>query len=149
MGTLKERYILSIDKYPALAVCLTEQCGKLVEIIVPCQICDHCGLLYRQLRSMFHTLSSDRCNYQLNLAVIRMSSQLGQEQCFFSAGGLLLMNNVTLGKVRLSLGIYIYILKYHLLSLVYIRHSQLLRYMHTISLDILGEIGSCKGTHDE
>lgn len=84
----------------SLADCITEQFCKFVEIIVPCLICNRCELLQRQLRSSFHTLSSDRRNTELNLSLLRISLQLGQESCFFSAGGLFIINNVTLGKVR-------------------------------------------------
>lgn len=98
--TYVENQKISIAKYIFLTVCLTELCGKLVEIIVPCLICTYSEQLQRQLRALFHTLSSDRYNSQLNLALLRISSQLGQEKCFFSAGGLFVINNVTLGKVR-------------------------------------------------
>lgn len=84
----------------SLSDCIIEQFCKLVEIIVPCLICNQCELLQRQLRSLFHTLSLDRRNMELNLSLLRISLQLGQESCFFSAGGLFIINNVTLGKVR-------------------------------------------------
>lgn len=96
--TVNQRIFISMSCF--LTVCLTELCGKLVEIIVPCLICTYSEQLQRQLRALFHTLSSDRYNSQLNLALLRISSQLGQEKCFFSAGGLFDINNVTLGKVR-------------------------------------------------
>lgn len=97
MGT--PQTIDSFAKCSSLADCVADQLCQLVEIIVPCLICTHCELIYRQLKALFHTLSSDRQNTQLNLALIRISSRLRQEKCFFSAGGMFCINNVTLGKV--------------------------------------------------
>ncbi|KAH8417628.1 hypothetical protein KR222_002997, partial [Zaprionus bogoriensis] len=90
-----------------LTDCLTEELCKFIEIIVPSLICSHCERLYRQLRSIFHSLSSDRRNQQLNEALLSISAQLGQEHFVFSAGGLLKLNNVTLGKFIFGMVSYI------------------------------------------
>lgn len=72
-------------------------------IFVASLICTRCALLQRQLRSIFHGLATDRQNAQLNAALYRISGQLGQERFEFSAGGLMVINNETLGKVRESI----------------------------------------------
>lgn len=58
--------------------------------------------MQRQLRSTLHGVATDRHNAQLNTALYRISAQLGQESFRFSAGGLMVINNESLGKVSVS-----------------------------------------------
>ncbi|KAH8417882.1 hypothetical protein KR222_007570, partial [Zaprionus bogoriensis] len=76
----------------------TEELAKLLEICIPCWICTRCDFLQRQLRSIFHGVSGNRRSEHLNAALLGISTQLGQERCRFSIGGLLIINNEMLGK---------------------------------------------------
>lgn len=88
----------------SLSDCIAEELCKFLEVLVPCLIWNRCELLHRQFRSIFHRLNTDRRDVQLNSNLLRTSAQLGQESCQFSAGGFLIINNETLGKVRESEG---------------------------------------------
>lgn len=129
-----------IAKCISLADCVADQLCQLVEIIVQCLICTRCERIYRPLKALFHTLSSDRQNTQLNLAVMSISSRLQQERCLFSAGGMFCINNVTLGKVSDFDNANLLHILYLYSVVVYFRRGQLLRHMHTISHDFFGEI---------
>lgn len=60
-----EGHRFHIAKCISLADCVADQLCQLIEIIVPCLICTNCERIYRQLKALFHTLSSDRQNTQL------------------------------------------------------------------------------------
>ncbi|EDW68276.1 uncharacterized protein Dvir_GJ22630 [Drosophila virilis] len=89
--------------------CATEEICKLMGLFVASFICTRCALLQRQLRSIFHGLTTDRQNAQLNADLYRISGQLGQERFEFSAGGLMVINNETLGKFIFGMVSYIII----------------------------------------
>ncbi|XP_017844666.2 putative gustatory receptor 98a [Drosophila busckii] len=89
--------------------CITEDLCKLCGIILSCLICTRCALLQQQLRAMFHGLLTDRHSRQLNYRLLSISRQLSQECCQFSASGLLLINNETLGKFLFGMVTYIVI----------------------------------------
>ncbi|EDV95026.1 GH23777 [Drosophila grimshawi] len=98
--------------------CITEELCKLLAIIVSCLICTRCGRLQRQLRSIYHGLTTDRSNEQLNFYLYRISSQLGQERCQFSAGGFLVINNEILGKFIFGMISYIVVCIQFRISLI-------------------------------
>jgi len=79
---------------------MAEELVKFLEVLVPCLIWNQCELVQRQIRSIFHSLNTDRNDVQLNSYLLRISTHLGQESCQFSAGGFLVINNETLGKVK-------------------------------------------------
>lgn len=95
VGHLDETYISSIS----FTGCLTEELGILLEISIPCWFWTRCEQLQRKFRAVFHVISVDRRNEQLNTALLRISAQLGQESCQFRVGGLVPINNNMLGKV--------------------------------------------------
>jgi len=86
--------------------CFSEEVGKVLEICIPCWICTRCDLLQKKFRSLFHGVSNDRCNEELNTALLSISNQLGQERCHFRIGGLITVNHDMLGKVS-KVGVYI------------------------------------------
>ncbi|XP_001955334.3 putative gustatory receptor 98a [Drosophila ananassae] len=89
--------------------CATDECIKLVEIMVPCWICTRCDVLQRRFRSLFYTVTTDRRNRQLNAALNRLCMQLGQEKCRFSAAGLVEISTEMLGKFIFGMVSYIVI----------------------------------------
>ncbi|KAH8414290.1 hypothetical protein KR215_002444 [Drosophila sulfurigaster] len=76
----------------------TEEFGKLLEICIPCWICTRCDLLQRKFHSLFHGVSRNRLRYEINSALLKVSSQLSQEKSQFNIGGYLTLNNKMLGK---------------------------------------------------
>ncbi|KAH8312217.1 hypothetical protein KR044_009829 [Drosophila immigrans] len=89
--------------------CVSEEIGKLLEVIIPCWICTRCDYLQRKLRSQFHGVSTDRSNEDLNIALLRISSQLAQERCQFRIGGLITINHEMLGRFLFGVVSYIFI----------------------------------------
>ncbi|XP_034488542.1 putative gustatory receptor 98a [Drosophila innubila] len=89
--------------------CIAEELCKFLEVLVPCLIWNRCELVQRQIRSIFHSLNTDRSDVQLNSYLLRISTHLGQESCQFSAGGFLVINNETLGKFIFGMASYIVI----------------------------------------
>ncbi|KAH8312218.1 hypothetical protein KR044_009828 [Drosophila immigrans] len=89
--------------------CTIEEVVKFLEVLIPFMICNRCELLQRQLRSVFHSLNANRGVGQLNACLWRLSAQLGQESCQFSAGGFLIINNEMLGKFIFGMASYIVI----------------------------------------
>ncbi|XP_030563945.1 putative gustatory receptor 98a [Drosophila novamexicana] len=98
-----------VDNFPMQMWCTTEESGKLLEICIPCWICTRCDHLQRKFRSLFHGISVDRRNEQLNTALLRISAQLGQETCQLRVGGLVKINNEMLGKFLFGVVSYIFI----------------------------------------
>ncbi|XP_016974799.1 putative gustatory receptor 98a [Drosophila rhopaloa] len=86
-----------------------EECIKLLEIVVPCWICMRCDVMQRKLRSIFYTITTDRRNSQLNLALRKLCLQLSQERFQFSAGGLVEITTEMLGKFVFGMISYIVI----------------------------------------
>ncbi|XP_023161715.2 putative gustatory receptor 98a [Drosophila hydei] len=86
------------NNVPMQIWCLTEELGILLEISIPCWFWTRCEQLQRKFRAVFHVISVDRRNEQLNTALLRISAQLGQESCQFRVGGLVPINNNMLGK---------------------------------------------------
>ncbi|EDW14975.1 uncharacterized protein Dmoj_GI24562 [Drosophila mojavensis] len=89
--------------------CATEESCKLLLTFLPSYICTRCEQMQRQLRSTLHGVATDRHNAQLNTALYRISAQLGQESFRFSAGGLMVINNESLGKFIFGMISYIII----------------------------------------
>ncbi|XP_062124869.1 putative gustatory receptor 98a [Drosophila sulfurigaster albostrigata] len=67
--------------------CAVEEVVKFLELLIPFMIWNRCELLQRQFRSILHSLNTNRVDGQLNACLWRLSAQLGQESCQFSAGG--------------------------------------------------------------
>lgn len=128
--------LVSSYKYIHISVlgCTTEESGKLLEICIPCWICTRCDHLQRKFRSLFHGISVDRRNEQLNTALLRISAQLGQETCQLRVGGLIKINNEMLGKVIAThvIETYLVFIKDMLFS-VPIRRGELYFYLCTVS----------------
>ncbi|XP_060647182.1 putative gustatory receptor 98a [Drosophila nasuta] len=76
----------------------TEEFGKLLEICIPCWICTRCDLLQRKFHSLFHGVSRNRLRYEINSALLKVSTQLSQEKSQFNIGGYLTLNNKMMGK---------------------------------------------------
>ncbi|KAH8388258.1 hypothetical protein KR093_002294, partial [Drosophila rubida] len=88
-------------RFPNFALhawCVSEEIAKLLEVILPCWIYTRCDYLQRKLRSQFHGISKGRSDEELNLALLRISSQLAQERCLCRIGGLINLNNEMLGR---------------------------------------------------
>ncbi|EDW14974.2 uncharacterized protein Dmoj_GI24561 [Drosophila mojavensis] len=90
---------IQTNNVPMQIWCATEELGILLEMCMPCWLWTRCDQLQRKFRAIFHGVSVDRRNEQLNTALLRVSAQLGQESCEFTVGGLLTINNNLLGKV--------------------------------------------------
>ncbi|KAL7731220.1 hypothetical protein ACLKA6_014407 [Drosophila palustris] len=97
---------------------LAEEFCKFVEVLVPCLIWNRCELVQREIRSIFHSLNTDRRDVQLNSCLLRISTHLGQESCQFSAGGFLVISNETLGKFIFGMASYVFICIQFRMSLV-------------------------------
>ncbi|KAI8044325.1 putative gustatory receptor 98a [Drosophila gunungcola] len=95
---------VSIQYYVAI-----DECIKILEIVVPCWICARCDAMQRKLSSMFYTITTDRRNGQLNMALRRLCLQLSQERFQFSAGGLVEITTEMLGKFIFGMISYIVI----------------------------------------
>lgn len=117
----------------------------MLEICIPCWFCTQCDLLQRQFRSLLHDISINRHNVQLNNALLRISSQLGQERSQFCLGGFIAINNELLGKVSITISQSIRhsILSCNL-SVVPIRNNELHCHLHTVSLVIFGKVRCCR-----
>ncbi|XP_017866411.1 PREDICTED: putative gustatory receptor 98a [Drosophila arizonae] len=89
---------IQTNNVPMQIWCATEELLILLEMCVPCWFWTRCDQLQRKFRAVFHGVSVDRRNEQLNTALLRVSAQLGQESCEFTVGGLLTINNNLLGK---------------------------------------------------
>ncbi|XP_060647184.1 putative gustatory receptor 98a [Drosophila nasuta] len=89
--------------------CAVEELVKFLELSIPFMIWSRCELLQRKFRSILHSLSAHRVDGQLNACLWRLSAQLGQESCQFSAGGFLVINNEMLGKFIFGMASYIVI----------------------------------------
>ncbi|XP_017082807.2 putative gustatory receptor 98a [Drosophila eugracilis] len=100
--------IIQSPELPVKCYVATDECIKILEIIVPCYICTRCDALQRKFRSMFYTITTDRRSSQLNTALRRLNLQLSQERCQFSAGGLVSINTEMLGKF--IFGVFSYII---------------------------------------
>ncbi|KAH8417801.1 hypothetical protein KR222_006034 [Zaprionus bogoriensis] len=88
-----------MENYSVQTWCVTQELGKLLEISLCCWFCTRCGVLQRQFRAVFHGISAARRSEQLNITILRISQQLGQEASRFCLGGLIPFNNEMLGKV--------------------------------------------------
>ncbi|XP_039494080.1 putative gustatory receptor 98a [Drosophila santomea] len=95
---------VSIQHYVA-----TDECIKLLEIVVPCYVCTRCDAMQRKFRSMFYTVTTDRRNGQLNAALRSLNLQLSQEKYKFSAAGMVDINTEMLGKFIFGMISYIVI----------------------------------------
>ncbi|TDG42564.1 hypothetical protein AWZ03_011003 [Drosophila navojoa] len=75
------------DNVPMQIWCATEELGILLEMSVPCWFWTRCDQLQRKFRAVFHGVSVDRRNEQLNTALQRISAQLGQESFMWHVPG--------------------------------------------------------------